>query len=164
VLGAAASELYQRLGNARSFQERVQIADQFITSQSLRARAPDSIDLVADEIMRNHGECRIDGLAQHAGLSIRNLQRMFRQRIGVSPKLYARIVRFESALKTKASSPDKSWTAVAQQFGYHDQMHMIHDFRQLSGETPTGILGQMETVFAPQIHFPQRQDPDLLVL
>jgi AraC-like DNA-binding protein len=163
VLGAAVSELYQRLGNARSFQERVQIADQFIASQSFRASAFDPIELAANEIMRNHGKCRIDSLAHHASLSIRSLQRMFWQRIGVSPKLYARIIRFESALKTKASSPHQSWTAIAQQFGYHDQMHMIHDFEQLSGETPTGILGRMEKIFGPQIHSPERQDPDLLV-
>ena len=42
-------------------------------------------------------------------------------------------------------------------------MHMIHDFEQLSGETPTGILGRMEKIFGPQIHSPERQDPDLLV-
>jgi AraC-like DNA-binding protein len=163
VLGAAVSELHQRLGNAGSFQERVQIADQFISSYSFRAPAPNRIELSAHEIMRNRGACRIDGLAHHAGLSIRNFQRMFRQQIGLSPKLYARIVRFESALKTKASSSHRSWTTIAHEFGYHDQMHMIHDFQQLSGETPTGILGQMETVFEPQIHLPA-QDPNLLVL
>jgi AraC-like DNA-binding protein len=164
VLGAAVSELHQQLGNAGSFQERVQIADQFIFSYSFRAPAPDRIELSANEIMRNRGGCRIDCLAHHAGLSIRNFQRMFRQQIGLSPKLYARIVRFESALKTKVSSPHRSWTTVAHEFGYHDQMHMIHDFQQLSGETPTGILGQMETVFEPQIRPPTRQDPNLLVL
>jgi AraC-like DNA-binding protein len=164
VLGAAVSELHQQLGNAGSFQERVQIADQFISSYSFRAPAPDRIELSANEIMRNRGGCRIDCLAHHAGLSIRNFQRMFRQQIGLSPKLYARIVRFESALKTKVSSPHRSWTTVAHEFGYHDQMHMIHDFQQLSGETPTGILGQMEIVFEPQIRLPARQDPNLLVL
>ncbi len=164
VLGAALSELHQQLGNAGSFEERVQIADQFIYSYSFRAPAADRIELSANEIMRNRGGCRIDCLAHHAGLSIRNFQRMFRQQIGLSPKLYARIVRFESALKTKVSFPHRSWTTVAHEFGYHDQMHMIHDFQQLSGETPTGILGQMETVFEPQILPPARQDPNLLVL
>jgi AraC-like DNA-binding protein len=164
VLGAAVSDLHQQLGNAGSFQERVRIADQFISSYGFRAPAPDGIELSANEIMRNRGGCRIDCLAHHAGLSIRNFQRMFRQQIGLSPKLYARIVRFESALKTKVSSPHRSWTTIAHEFGYHDQMHMIHDFQQLSGETPTGILGQMESVFEPQTRSSARQDPNLLVL
>jgi AraC-like DNA-binding protein len=164
VLGAAVSELHQQLGNAGSFRERVQIADQFISSYSFRAPDPDPIELSANEIMRNRGACRIDCLAHYAGLSIRSFQRIFRQQIGLPPKLYSRIVRFESALKTKASSPHKSWTTVAHEFGYHDQMHMIHDFQQLSGKTPAGILAQMETVFEPQIRPPARQDPNLLVL
>ena len=164
VLGAAVSELHQKLGNAGSFEERVQIADRFISGYSLRAAAPNPIELLADEIMRNHGACRIDCLAHHAGLGIRNFQRMFRLQMGLSPKLYARIVRFESALKIKVLSPGRSWTTIAHKFGYHDQMHMIHDFQQLSGQTPNGILGQMGTVFEPQILPPARQDPNLLVL
>jgi AraC-like DNA-binding protein len=164
VLGKAISALHEKLGNACSFEERVQIANQFISSYSLRATPPDRIELLANEITRNHGACRMDGLAHQAGLSIRNFQRMFRQQIGLSPKLYARIVRFESALKIKVLSPGRSWTTVAHELGYHDQMHMIHEFEQLSGETPTGILEQMETVFAPQILSPARRDPNLLVL
>jgi hypothetical protein len=54
VLGSAASEFQQRLGNARSFQERVQIADHFIASQSLSRPVRDSIELAANEIMRNY--------------------------------------------------------------------------------------------------------------
>ena len=82
----------------------------------------------------------------------------------MSPKLYARIVRFESALKTKAAFPQISWTTVAHEFGYHDQMHMVHDFQQLSGEAPTSILVHAEAVLAPQIDFASQQDPDLLAL
>ena len=164
VLGAVASELRQKLGNARTFPERVQIADEFITKQSFRVQAADSIELAANEIILNHGGCRIDSLTHHTGLSIRSFQRMFQQRIGVSPKLYARIVRFESALRTKAASPQISWRTVAHQFGYHDQMHMVHDFRQLSGETPTSILVDAQAVFAPQIPSASQQDPDLLAL
>lgn len=164
VLGAAVSELHQQLGNTGSFQERVQIADQFISRYSFKASAPQWAELLANEIMRNRGACRIDYLAHHAGLSIRNFERMFRKQIGLPPKLYARIIRFESALKAKALSPHTSWTTVAHEFRYHDQMHMIHDFQQLSGETPTAILGQMEAVFKPPTGHAAQQDPNLLVL
>jgi AraC-like DNA-binding protein len=163
VLGTACSELYQRLGNARCFEERVQIVERFVFVQSLRERVAGSIELAANEILQKHGECRMDRLAQDTGLAVRSFQRLFRQHIGVSPKLYARIVRFESALKTKVSFPEKSWATIACQFGYHDQMHMIHDFEKLSGATPIKILDQMKTVFAPQTSSP-KPDPDLLVL
>jgi AraC-like DNA-binding protein len=164
VLGAAASELTEQLGNARTFQERVQIADQFIIKQSFRAHASDAIERAANEIMLRQGGCRIDALVQHTGLSMRSFQRTFQQRIGVSPKLYARIIRFEAALKTKAASPHISWTTVAHQLGYYDHMHLVHDFKQLSGEAPTGILDHAQPVLAPQIASVWRHDPDLVAL
>jgi AraC-like DNA-binding protein len=164
VLGAGVSELREMLGNAHTFQERVQIADQFIIRRSSRAHAAGLIEVAADEIVLNHGGCRIDSLAQHTGLSIRSFQRMFQQRIGVSAKLYSRIVRFESALKTKTASPQLSWMKVAHQFGYHDQMHMIHDFRQLSGEAPTSLLVKAEPVLGPQIESVPRPDTHFLAL
>jgi AraC-like DNA-binding protein len=164
VLGALVSALHERLGNTHSFQERVQIADQFIASQSFRAPANDPIEFVAKEIVQSHGGCRIDSLAHNTGQSISTFQRMFKQRVGISPKLFARIVRFEAALKTKAALPHLSWTMIAHEFGYHDQMHMTHDFHHLSGETPTGILGQAEAVFAPQIDPGAQDNPERLLL
>lgn len=151
VLGSAISKLKQRLGEARSFEERVRLADQFIAAKSVAAPIHDSIELAADEIVRNKGRCRIDLLAHQTGFSMRSFQRLFRERVGASPKLYSRILRFEAALKMKAASRHVSWTTVAQESGYHDQMHLIHDFRQFSEGTPTRILGGAGGVFAPQI-------------
>jgi AraC-like DNA-binding protein len=151
VLGGAVAALREELGNARTFQERVQIADRFITKRSSIAHAASGIELAANDIVLYNGACRMDSLARHSGHSIRSFQRMFQQRVGVTPKLYSRIVRFEGALKTKAASPHLSWLTVAHKFGYHDQMHMIHDFRQLSGEVPTSLLAQAQAVFGPQL-------------
>ena len=142
----------------------MQIADQFIAYHRFRPPANDSIELVAMEIMRKHGGCRIDSLAHHTGLSIRNFQRRFEESVGISPQLFARIVRFEAALKTKAALPHLSWTMVAHEFGYHDQMHMIHDFQHLSGETPTGILRQAEAVFASQMNPGAQDTPERMLL
>ncbi len=164
VLGATASALEQRLGNACTFEERVRIADEFIFNRSLQVPAADPIERVAKEIVRHHGTCRIDSLAHHTGLSMRSFQRMFQHRVGVPAKLFSRIVRFEAALKTKAALPDLSWTLVAHKFGYHDQMHMIHDFRQISGETPSGILEQASPVLAPQIDHAAQDRPERLLL
>lgn len=162
VIGGVASELHQQLGNAHTFEERVQIADRFIARISIGAPTSDPIESAAAELMRVHGVCRIDVLATATGLSIRSFQRVFQQKLGVSPKRYARIVRFEAALKAKAVLPGTTWTAVAHKFGYHDQMHMIHDFESLSGETPTGLLGQLESVLRPQIQPAAQENPDLL--
>jgi AraC-like DNA-binding protein len=105
----------------------------------------------ASEIIRQGGRAGIADLAGRAGLSMRQFQRRFIQRVGMRPKLFARIVRFEAALESKARSATKSWTDVAHEFGYHDQMHMIHDFGEFAGGTPTESQIQLETVFIEQI-------------
>jgi AraC-like DNA-binding protein len=146
VIGSAISELHQQLGNATHFRERVDLADHFF--QKIEKPGFSIMEQATNEIMRHRGGYRIADLARHVGLGIRQFERLFLQSIGVSPKLYARIVRFESALEAKAFRPHTSWTAIAHQFRYHDQMHMIHDFQQLSGETPTGILAKGESIFS----------------
>ena len=150
VLGSAVSQLRQRIGEANTFQERVLLADRFIAAYWCKAPVRDSIELAANEILRHAGQCRMDSLAHHTGFSMRNFQRVFLERVGVSPKLYSRIVRFEAALKLKAASPHSSWMNIAQECGFHDQMHLIHDFRLFSGETPTGILTEARPAFELQ--------------
>lgn len=93
----------------------------------------------------------IAALASRVGLSPRQFERRFIQQVGIRPKTFARIARFEAALETKARFATKSWTDVAHQFGYYDQMHMVHDFREFTDKTPTETLMQLETVFVEQI-------------
>ena len=113
--------------------------------------------------LRNNGRYRVDVLAHHTGQSIRNFQRPFRERVGVSPKVYSRIVRFEAAARTEATSHHMSWMTIAHEFGYHDQMHFIHDFRKFSGETPSGMLGRQEVIFSA-IQFALQADPEVQAL
>jgi AraC-like DNA-binding protein len=149
ILGSKVSQLRQRLGEARSFEERVQLANALIVAFSSDRPDNDSIDLAASKIRLSHGNCRIDLLARDTGFSMRNFQRRFRECVGISPKLFARIVRFESLLKIKAAAPQMSWMNAAHEAGYHDQMHMIHDFREFSNRTPTGISGDPYEAFTP---------------
>jgi AraC-like DNA-binding protein len=150
VLGAPVSQLEQRLGACGSFEERVQIADHFLLGRKNAADA-DAISTCANEVLRRGGRILTPDLAYEAGLSVRQFERRFRRQVGMRPKLYARIARFEGALDRKARSPAKSWTDVAHEFGYHDQRHLVHDFREFSGETPTNTLTHVEMSYRAQI-------------
>jgi len=68
----------------------------------------------------------------HAGVSARHLERVFFARVGLGPKAFARIVRFQNVLRS--SLPD--WAAIAADCGYTDQAHLIHEFREFTGQTP----------------------------
>ena len=151
VLGAFTSQLEQMLGDCKTFPERVRVADSFLLSRTPGAGHANRISAAADWILAAGGNTRIGSLAARLGLSVRQFERCFLQQVGVSPKLFARIVRFEAALDSKARSTAKSWTDVAHEFGYFDHMHMIHDFEVLTGGTPTRILGEVEIVFRERI-------------
>jgi AraC-like DNA-binding protein len=60
--------------------------------------------------------------------------------------LYARIARFEATLDAKARAPARSWAQLARQFGYSDQMHLVHEFRQLAGRAPADTATQLDQV------------------
>lgn len=151
VLGGIIAQVRQRLGEARSFQERVRLVDRLLLYQSRRSSGPDSISAVVHRILGGAGSVNIPALADRAGFSLRQFERRFLPQMGMPPKLFARIARFEAALETKARFAARTWTEVAHDFGYFDQMHMVHDFEELTGETPTELLTQLESVFAEQI-------------
>ncbi|HEX2898290.1 MAG TPA: helix-turn-helix domain-containing protein [Bacteroidia bacterium] len=69
------------------------------------------------------------------GISMRQLERTFKDHAGFSPKTYARILRFQSTTKEYGNT-HKTLTDIALDCGYYDQAHFIHDFRQFSGYAP----------------------------
>jgi AraC-like DNA-binding protein len=70
-------------------------------------------------------------------LSDRQLERNFSKEIGTTPKLYSNMVRFENLLRYRIDFPDKSWTEIAYEFNYYDQMHLIKAFKRFLDITPS---------------------------
>ncbi|RXH56167.1 hypothetical protein GRAN_3024 [Granulicella sibirica] len=79
--------------------------------------------------------------------------------MGIRPKLFARIARFEAALEHKVRFSLRPWSEVAHEFGYYDQMHMVHDFADFTGVTPSETLNQLEAVYVEQIKSLREQKP-----
>ena len=73
---------------------------------------------------------------QVCGWSRKRIVARFRDEVGVAPKTYARLLRFERATSLAASSARPDWTRIAAECGYYDQSHLINDFRSISGRTP----------------------------
>ena len=82
------------------------------------------------------GLVRIDDLCDEAGISIRHVDRLFRQHLGVAPKTFARIARFQNAITLLKSDPGCTLADVAARFGYYDQSHFVRDFRRFAGAPP----------------------------
>jgi AraC-like DNA-binding protein len=151
VLGVFISQLQTRLAECKSLEERARCVDGFLLHRAVDSRSYDGISAAANRIALDGGRVEIADFADRTGLSMRQFERRFIHQVGMRPKLFARIARFQAALDTKARTATKSWTEVAHEFGYYDQMHMVHDFGEFTDKTPTETLIQLETVFVEQI-------------
>ena len=151
VLGRGIGELERQLGDMAAFAERVRIADKYLCEKRPALDLVSGIAGAAMEVQLSGGCLRVSDLAQKAGLGIRQFERRFRDEIGIAPKLYTRIVRFETALRRKAVAPAARWTDIAHSLGYYDQMHMVHDFNGFSGDSPTVIGSRLDMFVQPEI-------------
>ncbi len=83
-------------------------------------------------------------ITEQIGLSQTRFVQVFREEVGLTPKLFCRIQRFQQALRHVESHPlmgcPVDWVKVALDCGYYDQAHFIHDFRAFSGINPSAYL------------------------
>jgi AraC-like DNA-binding protein len=75
-------------------------------------------------------------VAREAGLSRRRFAGLFREQVGIAPKLYCRLRRFQQVVRRGASGAPVNWAQVSLDGGYYDQAHMAHEFREFSGVSP----------------------------
>jgi AraC-like DNA-binding protein len=100
--------------------------------------------LVAEAVRRmtaTHGAVDLVSLARELGLSMRQLERRFRMNVGLSPKLFCRMQRFNSVFRVLGEQPHR-WVDAAIACGYYDQAHLIRDCKSLTGNTPAILLAE----------------------
>lgn len=149
VLGAPISELEDRLSTAATFAARVRVASQFLFASMPITPPRDAVAVVANDFLRRRELPRIDHAAAAAGLGLRQFERRFAEEVGLPPKRYGRIVRFQAALETKLAVPDRLWTEIAQECGFFDQMHMVRDFARFAGDSPGRFLQRLTGMSQP---------------
>ncbi len=95
------------------------------------------VDFALTHLNRSPGTMTIAELTRQIGLSPRRLSQIFREQVGVSPKLYCRIQRFQQAVQAIHRGLDVPWAELALTCGYYDQSHFANDFHAFSGLSPT---------------------------
>jgi AraC-like DNA-binding protein len=129
-------EVLERLQEAADDRERILALEEFLLALSFR-RDP----LVTQALAFLDGsteEPRIESLARSLSVSERQLERRFLHQVGVTPKRFARLRRFERAVELAPSS--ESLTRAALAAGYYDQSHFVRDFRGFTGMAPGEYL------------------------
>ena len=125
----------------------VALIEDHLVERLLTATAdPKRVEAAARMLHVQKGRFRMTELAERCGLSSRQLQRQFRDVLGVSPKGLARLIRFEEIRRRLMFHPDQSLTALAHEFEYTDQAHFIRDFREFAGRTPGEFAREMRAL------------------
>jgi AraC-like DNA-binding protein len=139
VLGKSIHQFADQLSEARDPTLLAALADRFLQS---RLAAPPNVSAVARTariLQQRHGAVEIARLAAAHNLSTRQLERAFREHVGIPPKTFSRLARLNHALDLSRRNPAEDWAGIALAAGFYDQSHMVRDFRALTGETPLGF-------------------------
>ena len=171
ALGAAGNRLVERLAETASWAERLDLLDRefgrLASSSASDAGLGDRGALSPDvgwlrrQLAASHGALRVEPLMDETGWSRRHVTEHFRRQLGVSPKAYARLLRFEHAralLAELPSQPQRTVADVAIGAGYYDQSHLTRDFAAMAGMTPGAFVTTVDLV--PEVRFVQDAEPD----
>ena len=139
LLGNEMNDVHSRLQEASTSAQMKIIIESFLLNHLSKLKQTLPIDLVFPLLIKERGLLKIDQLASHACLSIRQFERLFQQRIGLPPRHFSRLVRFSQAWIIKEQQPEIKWIEIAYECGYFDQMHLIRDFREFAGVNPSVI-------------------------
>lgn len=140
AFGRAGARLREAIGKASRYAPRFAALDDFFLDRLDDARSPvPSVTRALARLSQRAGNVRVRALADEIGCSRRHLNARFNEQVGVPPKLLARILRFERALKLVDAG--SGWAQIAQDCGYYDQAHLTRDFNQFAG-CPPGELAR----------------------
>ncbi len=150
VIGPKIPRLEVELGETSGFAERIQITEDRLIRMLVCDGIRDLVAIAANCLFASNGIQRVSTMASYCGLSPRQFERRFLAQVGVPPKLYGRIIRFNAALDDKLRSPARQWGRIANDHDFYDQMHLVHDCRAFTGESPSRFLAHIEGV--PAFH------------
>jgi AraC-like DNA-binding protein len=138
ILRKYGDEISEQLHLASSQEHRKQIVEKYFIKvlEHHQQWNLDRFSAIFQLINQTKGNVNILELASEACLSRKQFERSFTDHVGISPKKYLRIIRFQHVLHIKQLNPPINLTKLALAGNYYDQSHMINDFRYLTGFSP----------------------------
>ena len=139
------ANLEWQVRSAGSLQQRIDHIETFLLRYLRQPALDQPIVEAVEELVQRRGDVDLGQLARDAGIGSRHFRRRFQAAIGVAPRRFCQVVRFQSvftALDRQEGAPD--WCALALEAGYYDQSHFIHAFRAFTGLTPAAYLSRMQ--------------------
>ncbi|WP_223700940.1 AraC family transcriptional regulator [Sutcliffiella deserti] len=137
LLGELANEIYENLCESKSIAEVFNKLDRYLISRiSSKKEKQHSVVQQGINYLKKHPTTSFSNLAFQLGYSDRHFNRIFKDQTGISPKLMARIFRFEQSCLRLFDQKELEGSSFVQELGYYDQSHFIKEFKRFSGMTP----------------------------
>lgn len=140
-LGTRTREFKDRVLSASNDEVRIRLVNDFFIS--LVRKQPENYSMTLehaqDRLLEKNGLIDIEGLANQLNVSRRSLERRFQESVGMSPKYYAQVLRFNYAFGLKRANPALDWFDIIYDCGYFDQTHFIKEFRHFTGQAPVSF-------------------------
>jgi AraC-like DNA-binding protein len=144
IFGNRICELREKLLFARSIPEMFCHVEKFLLQQAggnIHATSTSKcIQHAIKYIIKQPNRLSFQRLEEHIGYSQKHFIDLFRRQVGVTPKQYLKIMRFQKAILEVETGHSINWSRLAQESGFYDQAHFIHDFKEFSGFTPNEYM------------------------
>lgn len=140
VFGCDINYINEQLAAAANYDTMTVVADRFMR-QLIKKQKKEKrlIDTVCINMLYSDSSISLSKLASDACLSPRQLERIFKERTGVNPKLFERIIRFDKAFRLKNSNPSLDWLRIAMECNYHDYQHLAKEYKDFTGLSPVAF-------------------------
>jgi AraC-like DNA-binding protein len=135
IIGAGINHLTDQIRNSVSNDQRIAAAENFLAERLSSAKSNNEIRLILFDVQQTQGCVLVRDLSLKHKISLRKIERLFLQHVGISAKQYARLVRF-TYVHTVLQQPSVTKAEASCLSGYFDQAHFNKDFKQFTGESP----------------------------
>ena len=137
-----ARELLSLLHTAATAEMKFQVLETWLShAATWPLRHHPAVSLALQEFQRDPVSLKSAEMAERVGLSQRRFIQIFRDEVGLTPKLLCRVQRFQEVIKMIGTRDTVDWLDIALSCGYYDQSHFIHEFQEFSSLTPREYLG-----------------------
>lgn len=141
ILGKEIKEVLEQLAGSTSYDAMLVILNNYFLKKISQINSNiQPIDKIGQLILENPQDFNLEETARQACLSHRQFEKRFTQQIGITPKYFARICRFNQAYELKEHQPNIDWLTVAIHTGYNDYQHLVKDFKQFAWTTPNTLI------------------------
>jgi AraC-like DNA-binding protein len=151
--GPSAGRLRERLCDARTSAERFQLLQEALMTRLRHGVEKHyAVSAALELFAKNQTGPIVRKAAKYLGLSQRRLIQVFKAEVGMTPKLFSRIQRFQQTRTLIQQNPSPNWATLALDLGYFDQSHLIREFLEFSGLSPADYLNRHKAFVEHQVH------------